>query len=264
MSGPKMDFYNAADTELQTLVAFPTRPLGGTTNAVEVLLYNDKGKAESADDADVAFLLVRRYEDFTSDGTDTITLAVTPSRVYEVTVEDVITTDYTLTGADIVFDTAPTLSDAILVIYEDETCTKQVMRVRSNGVEDPDATGFTDDLESAYTPIGGTDSVTDEEVGTGAGVDVLFQLDNPCILADTLVVSVAGTPVTNFTLDEVTGSIEFDAAPTGAITATYDYYLAHQIGGIPAGAARHIFVRGYAPSDATVTRADASLEVWAV
>jgi uncharacterized protein YuzE len=218
-----------------------------------------------AADAEAVYLLVRRHEFFTADGVaDTVSLAVAPSRVYEVSINDMVTTDYERTGKVITFNATPADDDAIHVIYEDETCVKQVMRVKSNGVEDPHSTGFLDDSESAFTPIGGTDSVEDEDVGTGDGEEVTYALANACVLADTLVVEVADTPVTNFTLDAVSGVIEFDAAPTGAITATYDYYLAHQIGGIPAGAARHIFVRGYAPSDATVTRADASLEVWAV
>lgn len=71
--------------------------------------------------------------------------------------------------------------------------------------------------------IGLTNEIVAEAVGTGAGVETVFPLDNRKVVQGTDVVYVAGSAVTNYTLDYDTGTITFAAAPTGAITADYDY-----------------------------------------
>jgi hypothetical protein len=66
-------------------------------------------------------------------------------------------------------------------------------------------------------------SVTSEAVGTGAGVVLDFSLDYNPVVYGSEIVYVAGSQVTNYTMNYTTGVITFNAAPTGAITADYQH-----------------------------------------
>jgi len=66
-------------------------------------------------------------------------------------------------------------------------------------------------------------TVTLEAVGTGAGVVTDFTLDYSPVVYGSEFVYVAGAQVTNYTIDYSTGIITFLAAPTGAITCTYQH-----------------------------------------
>lgn len=335
---PKIDIYNSAGTAVQDLASFGSRPLGGTSNPIEVQIWNDKSTAvtdEAAGTGDgtnavftlangnlitgspcvvkVAgttktetthysldrttgtitftpgniptagqavtasyhygtgaatatnvYLLARRRQTFVASGA-TVTLAATPSRIYEAQINSAVTTDYTLTDRVVTFDPAPTAGDAILVIYEDESCNLQMLQVKSSGVADPFTVGISDDAQGSYLGIGGSAEVTDESVGVGDGAATVFNLLFPCVIEGTLVVKVDGVE-TDVTLDPVTGEIEFAAAPADeeAITASYRYYKARQIGAINPGCARLVQLRGHAPTTATLSKGEAHLEVWAV
>ena len=212
------------------------------------------------------YLLARRRETFVSSGSAAFTLAAIPSMVYEVTVDDVLTDDYTTSDNVVTLGSAPGSGSVVVIIYEDESCSLQMIQVKSSGVTDPFSQSPVDDAESAYIGIGGHADVSGESVGTGDDSTVIFNLDYPCIIDGTLEVEVDGSPVTNFTLDPIRGEIEFDTAPgdTLAITASYSRYKVHEIGAIPAACARKIQTRGHAATTATQGTAEASLEVWAV
>ena len=338
MSIPKIDIYR--DDALATILGFGARPLGGSSNPIEIEVWNDKpttvtdeavgtgdgsnptfsldhgnlyatapltvkvagvAKTEStnysvnrttgvitflagsiptagqavtasysygvgAGSASDVYLLARRRETFVSSGSAAFTLAAIPSMVYEVTVDDVLTDDFTTSDNVVTLGSAPGSGSVVLVIYEDESCALQMIQVKSSGVTDPFSQSPVDDAESAYIGIGGHADVSGESVGTGDDSTVIFNLDYPCIIDGTLEVEVDGSPVTNFTLDPIRGEIEFDTAPgdTLAITASYSRYKIHQIGAIPAACARKVQTRGHAAATATQGTAEASLEVWAV
>ena len=337
---PKIDIYNSGGTAVQDLASFGSRPLGGTSNPIEVQIWNDKSTAVTdeavgtgdgtnavftlangnlitgspcvvkvagatktetthysldrvtgtvtftpgniptagqavtasyhygtgAETAANVYLLARRRETFVASGA-TVTLAATPSRIYEAQINSAVVDpdDYTLTDKVLTFDPAPTPGDAILVIYEDESCNLQMLQVKSSGVEDPFTVGISDDAQGSYLGIGGSAEVTDESVGVGDDATTVFSLLFPCIVEGTLVVEVDDTP-TEVTLDPVTGEIEFATAPANeaVITATYRYYKARQIGAINPGCARLVQLRGHAPTTATLSKGEAHLEVWAV
>lgn len=338
MSIPKIDIYR--DDALATILGFGARPLGGSSNPIEIEVWNDKpttvtdeavgtgdgstptfsldhgnlyatapltvkvagvAKTEStnysvnrttgvitflagsiptagqavtasysygvgAGSASDVYLLARRRETFVSSGSAAFTLAAIPSMVYEVTVDDVLTDDFTTSDNVVTLGSAPGSGSVVLVIYEDESCALQMIQVKSSGVTDPFSQSPVDDAETAYIGIGGHEDVSGEAVGTGDDSTVIFNLDYPCIIDGTLEVEVDGSPVTNFTLDPIRGEIEFDTAPgdTLAITASYSRYKVHEIGAIPAACARKIQTRGHAATTATQGTAEASLEVWAV
>lgn len=338
MSIPKIDIYR--DDALATILGFGARPLGGSSNPIEIEVWNDKpttitdeavgtgdgsnstfslaygnlyasapltvkvagvAKTEStnysvnrttgvitflagsiptagqavtasysygtgAGTASDVYLLARRRETFVSSGSAAFTLAAIPSMVYEVTVDDVLTDDYTTSDNVVTLGSAPGSGSVVVIIYEDESCSLQMIQVKSSGVTDPFSQSPVDDAESAYIGIGGHADVSGESVGTGDDSTVIFNLDYPCIIDGTLEVEVDGSPVTNFTLDPIRGEIEFDTAPgdTLAITASYSRYKVHQIGAIPAACARKVQTRGHAATTATQGTAEASLEVWAV
>jgi hypothetical protein len=338
MSIPKIDIFR--DDSLATLLGFGARPLGGSSNPIEIEVWNDKpatitnesvgtgdglnptfglahgniyasasltvkvagvtktettqytvnrttgvitflpghiptaGQAVTASysygtgagTASDVYLLARRRETFVSSGSAAFTLAVIPSMVYEVTVDDVLTDDYTTSDNVVTLGSAPGSGSMVVIIYEDESCSLQMIQVKSSGVTDPFSQSPVDDAESAYIGIGGHADVSGESVGTGDDSTVIFNLDYPCIIDGTLEVEVDGSPVTNFTLDPIRGEIEFDTAPgdTLAITASYSRYKVHEIGAIPAACARKIQTRGHAATTATQGTAEASLEVWAV
>jgi hypothetical protein len=106
--------------------------------------------------------------------------------VYEVTVDDVLTDDYTTSDNVITLGSAPGSGSVVLVIYEDESCALQMIQVKSSGVTDPFSQSPVDDAESAYIGIGGHADVSGEAVGTGDNATVIFALDNPCIIEDHL------------------------------------------------------------------------------
>jgi len=335
---PKIDIYNSGGTAVQDLASFGSRPLGGTSNPIEVQIWNDKptsvtdetvgtgdgtnavfslangdlitgspcvvkvagttktetthysldrttgtvtftpgniptaGQAVTvsyhygtgAATAANVYLLARRRQTFVASGA-TVTLAATPSRIYEVQINSAVTTDYTLTDKVLTFDPAPTDGDAILVIYEDESCNLQMLQVKSSGVVDPFTVGISDDAQGSYLGIGGSAAVTDESVGVGDDATTVFSLLFPCVVEGTLVVKVDDVE-TEVTLDPVTGEIEFATAPAdeAVITASYRYYRARQIGAINPGCARLVQLRGHAPTTATLSKGEAHLEVWAV
>lgn len=335
---PKIDIYNSGGTAVQDLASFGSRPLGGTSNPIEVQIWNDKptsvtdetvgtgdgtnavfslangdlitgspcvvkvagttktetthysldrttgtvtftpgniptaGQAVTvsyhygtgAATAANVYLLARRRQTFVASGA-TVTLAATPSRIYEVQINSAVTTDYTLTDKVLTFDPAPTDGDAILVIYEDESCNLQMLQVKSSGVVDPFTVGISDDAQGSYLGIGGSAAVTDESVGVGDDATTVFSLLFPCVVEGTLVVKVDDVE-TEVTLDPVTGEIEFAAPPAdeAVITASYRYYRARQIGAINPGCARLVQLRGHAPTTATLSKGEAHLEVWAV
>lgn len=77
---------------------------------------------------------------------------------------------------------------------------------------------------------------TDQLIDLGDGTKTIFQLVKRYIsegeeyirpvrkpVAGTLVVAVAGVVVSNYTIDYSTGLITFNAAPTGNVTAGYEY-----------------------------------------
>jgi hypothetical protein len=338
MSIPKIDIYR--DDALATILGFGARPLGGSSNPIEIEVWNDKpttitdeavgtgdgsnstfslaygnlyasapltvkvagvAKTEStnysvnrttgvitflagsiptagqavtasysygvgAGSASDVYLLARRRETFISSGSAAFALTVIPSMVYEVMVNDVLTDDYTISDNVVTLGSAPGSGSVVVIIYEDESCSLQMIQVKSSGVTDPFSQSPVDDAESAYIGIGGHADVSGESVGTGDDSTVIFNLDYPCIIDGTLEVEVDGSPVTNFTLDPIRGEIEFDTAPgdTLAITASYSRYKVHEIGAIPAACARKIQTRGHAATTATQGTAEASLEVWAV
>lgn len=335
---PKIDIYNSGGTAVQDLASFGSRPLGGTSNPIEVQIWNDKSTAVTdeavgtgdgtndvfslangnlitgspcvvkvagttktetthysldrttgtitftpgniptagqavtasyhygtgAETAANVYLLARRRQTFVASGAS-VTLAATPSRIYEAQINSAVTTDYTLTDKVLTFDPAPTAGDAILVIYEDESCNLQMLQVKSSGVVDPFTVGISDDAQASYLGIGGSAEVTDESVGVGDDSTVVFSLLFPCVVEGSLTVEVDETP-TEVTLDPVTGEIEFATAPAdeAIITATYRYYKARQIGAINPGCARLVQLRGHAPTTATLSKGEAHLEVWAV
>ena len=203
---PKIDIYNSGGTAVQDLASFGSRPLGGTSNPIEVQIWNDKSTAVTdeavgtgdgtndvfslangnlitgspcvvkvagarktetthysldrvtgtvtftpgniptagqaitasyhygtgAETAANVYLLARRRKTFGASGAS-VTLAATPSRIYEAQINSAVTTDYTLTDKVLTFDPAPTAGDAILVIYEDESCNLQMLQVKSSG-----------------------------------------------------------------------------------------------------------------------------------
>ncbi len=73
---------------------------------------------------------------------------------------------------------------------------------------------------------GGATAVADEAVGTGDGSKVAFALAHAPVLDGSVTISVAGTEVTEVSVDPGTGKIVFDTAPanTAAVTASYRYY----------------------------------------
>jgi hypothetical protein len=60
---------------------------------------------------------------------------------------------------------------------------------------------------------------------TCAGSDTTYALDT-LVLPDTLAVLDGSTPVTAYTLDPVTGSLELDESPSGTVTASYSKWVA--------------------------------------
>ncbi|NCA74444.1 MAG: hypothetical protein EOM93_06350 [Gammaproteobacteria bacterium] len=336
----KIDIYNSGGTAVQDLASFGSRPLGGTSNPIEVQVWNDKSTAVSneaagtgdgvtaafslangnlitgspcvvkvagvtktetthysldrvtgtvtftpgniptagqavtasyhygtgAETASNVYLLARRRQTFVASGAS-VALAATPSRIYEAQINSAVVDQdgYTLTDKVLTFDPAPTPGDSILVIYEDESCSLQMLQVKSSGLVDPFTVGISDDSQGSYLGIGGSAAVTDESVGVGDDSTVVFNLLFPCIVEGTLVVEVDDTP-TEVTLDPVTGEIEFATAPAdeSVITASYRYYRVRQIGAINPGCARLVQLRGHAPTTATLAKGEAHLEVWAV
>jgi len=148
-----------------------------------------------------------------------------------------------------------------VIYYEDEGIQKQSFQVKSSGVEDPHSTGIVDDEEAAYTPIGGTESVTGE---TPTGGPTVFSLANAPVVPASVVVYEDGSAVSGWTLDYLLGTIEFTSDPSGDVTVDYDYYKGHEIGDIPVASARKIQVRGSVATDFSGSLAVADLEIVSV
>jgi hypothetical protein len=72
----------------------------------------------------------------------------------------------------------------------------------------------------------GTTLEEDEAVGTGAGVETEFTLDHSPVKFGSVIVTVAAAAVVegvDYAVDYTNGTLQFVAAPTGAIVATYTY-----------------------------------------
>lgn len=217
--------------------------------------------------ADV-YLLARRRETFIAAGNDYFELKTSPSRVYEVIVNDaaVSSEDYGFADNVVYLDDTPDSGAIVVIIYEDESCTLQMIQVKSSGVEDPFSQSPGDDDEDNYVGIGGTGEITEDAIGNGDDNNTIFSLTYPCVIESTVVVKVEGVAVSNYLLDPIRGEIEFDA-PVGngdSVTADYVYYKTHKIGAIPPACARLVQTRGHAATTATQAIAEAALEVWAV
>lgn len=227
---------------------------------IEATYYYGSGAGE----AENVFVLARcRFTSTTFDGS--VQLPTMPSMVYEVAVNDVATLDYTVNDDIVTLDSPPSGGAIMGVIYEDESCALQMLQVKSDGVEDPFTVGIVDDEQTGYLGVGGHKIVAEHILDTGDDVKVVFKLNDACIIENTLVVKVDGDEE-NVLLDPVVGEIEFNTAPgTGKeIKVSYKCYKARQIGSIPPGCARHVQLRGHAPTTATQTRGEAFVEVWAV
>lgn len=337
MSAPKIDIMNSISSAVQDYLGFGARPLGGTSNAIEVVVWNDKpvnitseslGTGDGTQDtfslanqhvfeaeirvagtlktegthyaiskpagqiqftpgniptagqsvtatyshgtgsgmATDVFLLSRRRQTFLSTGSANFTLAAAPSLVYEALVDGAEVEVASVTGNIVELADAPASEAVVVIIYEDETVSKQVLQGKSSGVEDPLGTGMSDDAQSTYIGIGGSVLVENEAVGTGDGANRVFSLANQCVIPSSLVVKVDGVEVTEIVADAIRGDIEFNEPPgnTLAITATYRRYRTHKIGALPAGSGRKVQLRAHAPTTTTLSVAEANLEVWAV
>ena len=81
---------------------------------------------------------------------------------------------------------------------------------------------------------GNPDIATTTDNFTGDGTTTTFTLSNEYVSPDNLTVTVDGTETTDYSINYITGMIEFDNAPgdTLAIEVTYDYIVElEQVGG---------------------------------
>jgi len=146
---------------------------------------------------------------------------------------------------------APAANVAVSAWYVDTLVQAGYYEVRSNGLWNPlNVSGITDDAENAYFPIGGILERTNHLVGTGNGTNKNFDTGTPLIL-DITQVTVAGSPVSEYTANTVSGVIQFVNAPANnaEVRATYRYERAHRLGNIKRWSARKCWVRVSMPYD---------------
>ncbi len=164
-------------------------------------------------------------------------------------------------GTKLVFLSAPAAGDAIKLTYIDAVVQNGYYEVRSNGIENPySQTNFDDDLEVAFTKLGGLFEYVNRLVGTGDGTTQVFDIGTPMIRECTRV-TVGGTEVTGYSLNRVLGVITFDTAPGNAaeIRMDYNHERAHKIGNIRKWTARRFYARGSLPQDANSAQLTAQL-----
>jgi hypothetical protein len=233
----------------------------GSIPALDEAITADYSYGTGAAGTTAVYAICRRRHNNTGDGTKTdYVLPTTPTAVYSAEV-DGAEVAFTSSGSTVSFDSAPAMSAAIVIYYEDEGIQKQSFQVKSSGVEDPHSTGIVDDAESAYTPIGGTESVTGE---TPTGGPTVFSLAYAPVVPASAVVYEDGSAVSGWTLDYLLGTIEFTSDPSGDVTVDYDYYKGHELGDIPVASARKIQVRGSVATDFSGSLAVADLEIVSV
>lgn len=155
-------------------------------------------------------------------------------------------------GMTFVLPAAPAINVAVQVYYVDPVVQSGYYECRSSGIKNPlNVSGVTDDAETAYFGLGGLLERTNHLVGTGNGSNKNFDTGTPLILRVSQV-TVGGAPVTDFSVNAISGVIQFVVAPANnaEVRASYKYERAHRIGNIKLWTARKIAVRVNVPYDA--------------
>lgn len=146
---------------------------------------------------------------------------------------------------------APAANVAVSAWYVDSLVQAGYFECRSSGLMNPlNVSGVSDDAEAAYYPIGGMLTRANHLVGTGNGTNKDFNTGTPLIFEVTGV-TVGGSPVADYTVNTVSGVIQFVSPPANnaEVRASYRYERAHRVGNIKQWTARKAFVRVNVPFD---------------
>lgn len=230
----------------------------GTPPATGKLVTVDYQYSIGSTDANSVVITMEQVVGFAGDGvTKKFTLpsrCLTPIKLLVAGVEVPLTTGYTIqdNGDSLYLTDAPEANEAILFAYADTVCQGGYYEVRSSGLDNPlSQTGMDDDEETAFYKIGGIFSVTSKLIGTGNGSNKVFDIGHTLVQNVTLV-TVGGSEITDYSLNNVTGAITFGSAPANnaEVRVSGSYERSHRIGNIKKWAGRRCYLRASLPYDA--------------
>lgn len=230
----------------------------GTPPAVGGLVTANYQYSIGSTDANAVVITMEQVVGFAGDGeTHTFTLpsrCLTPIKLLVAGIEIPLSSGYELqdNGDTLYIMDAPEVSAAILFAYADTVCQGGYYEVRSSGMDNPlTQTGMDDDSETAFYKVGGIFNVTSKLVGTGNGSNKVFSIGHTMIQGVTLV-TVGGSEITDYSLNNVTGVITFGSSPANnaEVRVSFSYERSHRIGNIKKWAGRRCYLRASLPYDA--------------
>jgi len=244
-TGVTIDFNNG-------LIVFGSPPVSGA------LVTVDYKYSVGSHDADAVVITMEQVASFAGNGSSQMftlpSRCLTPIKLLVGGVEVAHETGYTLMdgGNSLYINEAPEASEAILFAYSDTVCQGGYYEVRSSGIDNPlQQDDFADDEESAFYKLGGVLSQTGKLIGTGNGSKKVFETGTPMVVSVSKV-TVGGTEVADYSLNNVTGVLTFQTAPSNnaEVRIDYKYERSHRIGNIPKWAGRRCYLRATLPYDA--------------
>ncbi len=190
---------------------------------------------------------------------------ITPIKLLVAGVEVAPDTGYVITeeGDALYINEAPANGAAVLFAYVDTVCQGGYYELRSSGIDNPLVyDDIVDDEETAFFKLGGVFSQTGKLIGTGNGSNTVFDTGTPMIV-NVSEVTVGGTEVFDYSLNNVTGVITLHTAPANSaqVRIDYTYERSHRIGSIKKWSGRRCYLRASLPYDAPNSVLTARLRV---
>ncbi len=247
---------------LNGIIVFSTPPVSGK------LVTADYAYSVGSTDTNAVVLALEQVGAFAGDGVTRLfplsTRCLTPLKLLVAGVE-IPSTEYELQegGNKLYLLEPPEAAAAVLFSYVDPVGQGGYYEVRSAGVVNPySQSGMADDSENAFFKIGGVFSQENRLIGTGDGTTLAFNTGTP-LIRNISKITVGGTEVSNYSINNVTGVITFGAAPANnaEIRIDYDYQRGHRIGNIKQWCGRKSFIRASLPYDAPNAVLSARLRV---
>ena len=231
------------------LIVFSTPPASGA------VVICDYYYSVGSTDANAVIATVEQSAGFAGDGsTHKFTLPTRCLTALKLLVAGVESSGYELQddGMTLYITDVPAANVAIQFSYIDAVCQNGYYEMRSSGIMNVfSKSGMADDAETAFYKMGGIFSQSLKLIGTGDGATLAFTTGDTLIKSVTKV-TVGGTETTDYSVNNVTGTITFGTAPakSAEIRATYTYERGHSLGNIKQWCGRKCFVRSSLPYDA--------------
>lgn len=230
----------------------------GSPPAAGALITADYKYSIGSYNADSVVITMEQVVGFAGDGVtrkfSLPSLCLTPIKVLVAGVEIPLGSGYEIqdSGGSLYLMSIPEAGEAVFFAYADTVCQGGFYEVRSSGIDNPfSQDGMDDDEETAYYKIGGIFTVAGVLIGTGNGANKVFSIGHTLIQNITLI-TVGGTTVSDYALNNVTGVITFGSAPANNAEVRFSgsYERSHRIGNIKKWAGRRCFLRASLPYDA--------------